>query len=30
MSASLKVTWPDGSVRSLGSVKADRIIRVSQ
>jgi hypothetical protein len=30
MSASLKVTWPDGSVRRLGSVKPDRIVRVIQ
>jgi ASPIC and UnbV/FG-GAP-like repeat len=29
-SASVKVTWPNGSVRSLGSVTADRILRVSQ
>jgi hypothetical protein len=29
-SASVKVTWPNGTVRRLGSVKADRILRVSQ
>jgi hypothetical protein len=29
-SASVKVTWPNGSVRRLGSVEADRILRVSQ
>jgi len=28
--AALKVTWPDGSVRRLGSVGADRIARISQ
>jgi hypothetical protein len=28
--AALKVTWPDGSVRRLGTVPADRILRVSQ
>jgi hypothetical protein len=29
-SAAVKVTWPNGSVQRLGSVKADRILRVSQ
>ncbi len=29
-SASVKVTWPNGSVQRLGSVKADRMVRVSQ
>jgi hypothetical protein len=29
-SASLKVTWPDGSLRRLGSVRADRILRLTQ
>ena len=29
-SASVKVTWPNGGVQRLGSVKADRILRVSQ
>jgi ASPIC and UnbV len=29
-SASVKVTWPNGSVQRLGSVEADRILRVSQ
>jgi ASPIC and UnbV/FG-GAP-like repeat len=28
--ASLKVTWPDGSVRRLGAVGADRIVRIAQ
>jgi hypothetical protein len=28
--ASLKVTWPDRSVRRLGAVQADRIVRVAQ
>ena len=27
---SLKVTWPDGSAQRLGTVKADRIVRVGQ
>jgi hypothetical protein len=29
-SASVKVTWPDGGVRRLGSVGADRILRLTQ